>query len=134
MEFFDFTLESVAFIYLVFQFAGRDVRLFAKATWCKQISIGDFVVAVFKIARLQPALFHRALETLVCLAQADVHLPGEAVLVVVGRCSVSFRSLQEISSCIGDFRHATAAACLFRVPDRDSYPPAFSRWSIHYGK
>ena len=67
-------------MYLAFQVAGRDLRLFAKACWCEHVGVGDLVVAVFEVARLQPALFHQALEAVVGLAQADAHFPGQLAL------------------------------------------------------
>ena len=63
-------------MYLAFQVACCELRLSAKARWCENIGVGDLVVAVVEVARLQPALFHQALEAVVGLAQADAHFLG----------------------------------------------------------
>ena len=68
----------------MFQISGRDLRLFANAPWCEYVGIGDLVVAVLEVACLQPALFNQTLDTVVSLAQADAHFPGQFTLAQVG--------------------------------------------------
>ena len=92
-EFLNFTFEYLVFSYLVFQKPCCDLRLFAQPRWCKHIGIGDPVVAVFEVARLQPALFHQALEAIVGLAEADPHLFGQLPLAEVG---VLFYEIEEL--------------------------------------
>ena len=79
-ELFNFTFQCLVFTYLMFQVPDRDLRFFAKATWCERIGVGDLFVAVFEVVRLQPAFFHQTLKAVVGLAEANAHFFGQFAL------------------------------------------------------
>ena len=81
----------------MFQVADCNLGLFANARWCEHVGIGVFVVAVFEVTCLHPALFLQALEAVVGLAQADAHFFGQLALAEVG---VVFYEGEEF---VGDF-------------------------------
>ena len=66
------------------QVTGRYLRVFAYASWREHVSVGDFVVAVPEVARLEPALFHQTHDAVVGLAEADAHFRGQFTLTNVG--------------------------------------------------
>ena len=68
--------------------------------WCEHVGIGDLVVAVFEVTRLQPTLFHQPLEAVVGLAQTDSQLFSQFTLADIRVC---FKELEKLKS--GFFVH-----------------------------
>ena len=142
---FNFSLEHLVFVHLAFQESVRNPRLLTHALRCEHVRVGNLVVAVFKIAGLQPALIHQRFEAVVGLAEAYPHSFGQLALADVGLLfyeieefvggffvHVGFvrepaRSYKELSIDNLWFRHATAIPCCFCTVGRCECCLAFAR-------
>ena len=81
----------------MFQEAGGDLRFLAQASWREHVGIGDLVIAVFKVALLEPAFVSQRPDAVVGLTHADPHFSRQVPLTDVG---LLFDQLEEL---VGDF-------------------------------
>lgn len=107
-DFLNLAFGCLVFTHLVYQLAGRELRLCIKATCCQHIRIVNLVNAVFVVACLQPAFINLRLQTVIGLAETDLHRFGKLARADIG---VFF---DELEKPVGDF---FVHLCIICEPD-----------------